>query len=334
MKFPFEDLVAAEHLPANEVLRMLAFSAYFDLVQRPLPENRDGILDALAGDSLIRRCDAGGWNVTNFGAVLFAKRLEDFDNLRQKAVRIVQYRGTSRIETLREALCSKGYALGFESLIGQIDSFLPSNEVIEHGIRRTVLGFPRPAVRELVANALIHQDFFNTGTDPMVEIFEGRIEITNPGAPLVDSKRFVDASPCSRNESLALFMRRIGICEERGTGWEKVVSQSELFRLSAPLVETGSHYTRVVLFGPRPLSNMNREERIRALYLHACLKYVNSDYVTNSSVRQRFGIEVRNSARASRLIAEAIEARAVVPDDPSASRKQMRYRPWWTEEEA
>ena len=41
-------------------------------------------------------------------------------------------------------------------------------------------------VRELVANALIHQDFFVTGTGPMVEIFDDRIEITNPGAPLVD----------------------------------------------------------------------------------------------------------------------------------------------------
>lgn len=331
---PFGNRIAAERVRDDEVLRILEHTAYFDLLGRPLPENRHGILDALAGDSLIRRCDAGGWNVTNLGAVLFAKRLEDFRNLRRKVVRIVQYRGKSRLETLKEVVCSKGYAVGFESLIGQIDSFLPSSEVIEHGIRRTVLGFPRPAVRELVANALIHQDFFNTGTDPMVEIFEGRIEITNPGAPLVDSKRFVDASPCSRNESLASFMRRIGICEERGTGWDKVVSQSELFQLSAPLVETGSHYTRVVLFGPRSLSNMNREERIRALYLHACLKYVNRDYVTNSSVRQRFGIEARNSARASRLIAEAIEARVVVPDDPSASRKQMRYRPWWTEEEA
>ena len=334
MKFPFEDLVAAEHLAANEVLRIIAYSEYFDLLQRPLPENRDGILHALADDNLIRRCDTGDWNVTNLGAVLFAKHLEDFDNLRRKALRIVLYRGTSRLETLKEVVCSKGYALGFESLIGQIDSFLPSSEVIEHGIRRTVLSFPKPAVRELVANALIHQDFFNTGTDPMVEIFEGRIEITNPGAPLVDSKRFVDASRCSRNESLASFMRRIGICEERGTGWDKVVSQSELFQLSAPLVETGGHYTRVVLFGPRSLSSMNREERIRALYLHACLKYVNRDYVTNSSVRRRFGIEARNSAKASRLIAEAMEARVVVPDDPSASRKQMRYRPWWTKEEA
>ncbi len=331
---PFEHRVAAERLHDDELLRLIDYPAYFDLLKRPLPTNQKGILDALDGDNLIGRCDAGGWNVTNLGALLFARCLGDFGNLGRKAVRVIQYRGTSRIETLRERDCDTGYAVGFESVIGQVDGVLPTSEVIEQGIRNTVFAFPMPAVRELVANALIHQDFFITGTGPMVEIFEGRIEVTNPGMPLVDSQRFVDSSPRSRNESLAAFMRRIGICEERGSGWDKVVFQSELCQLPAPRVETGSHYTRVLLFGPRPLSSMNREERIRALYLHACLKYVNEEYLTNSSVRQRFGIEARNSARASRLIAEAIEARAIVVDNPNAARKKMQYLPRWARDEA
>ncbi len=327
---PFEDRIAAERVADDEVLRLLDYPTYFDLLKRPLPENRYGILNALCDDALIRRSDASGWNVTNLGAVLFAKRLEDFRSLQRKAMRVVQYRGSSRVETFRERICEEGYASGFESLIGFIDGLLPSNETIEHGIRTTVTGFPEPAVRELVANALIHQDFFITGTGPMVEIFEGRIEITNPGPPLVDARRFVDSPPKSRNESLASLMRRVGICEERGSGWDKVVSQTERFQLPAPSVEAGSHYTRVVLFGHRPLSGMDRSERVRAIYLHACLKYVNREYVTNSSLRQRFGIEARNSARVSRLLAEAVRDRVIVPDDPTAARKQMRYVPWWT----
>lgn len=215
----------------DEVLRLLDYPTYFDLRKRPLPENRYGILNALCDDALIRRSDASGWNVTNTGAVLFAKRLEDFRSLQRKAMRVVQYRGSSRVETVRERICEEGYASGFESLIGFIDGLLPSNETIEHGIRTTVTGFPEPAVRELVANALIHQDFFITGTGPMVEIFEGRIEITNPGPPLGDARRFVDSPPKSRNESLASLMRHIGICEERGSGWDTVVSQTERFQL-------------------------------------------------------------------------------------------------------
>lgn len=329
---PFEDRIAAERVADDEVLRLLDYQTYFDLLKRPLPENRYGILNALCDDALIRRSDASGWNVTNLGAVLFAKRLGDFRSLRRKAIRVVQYRGNSRIEAVRERVCEEGYASGFESLIGFIDGLLPSKEAIEHGIRTTVTGFPKPAVRELVANALIHQDFFTTGTGPMVEIFEGRIEITNPGSPLVDSLRFVDSPPKSRNESLASLMRRIGICEERRSGWDKVVSQTELFQLPAPRVEVGSQYTRVALFGRRPLSGMDRSERVRATYLHACLKYVNQEYVTNSSLRQRFGIEARNSARVSRLVAEAVREGAIVPDDPTAARKQMRYVPWWTKQ--
>ena len=330
---PFENDVAAERVSDDEVLRQLDYPAYFELLGLPLPENRSGILNALASDDLIRRCDAGGWNMTNLGAVLFAKELRNLPSLRRKAIRAIQYRGRNRIETLREQVGNRGYASGFEGLIQFINGLLPSNEVIEAALRKTVPRFPELAVRELVANALIHQDFTITGTGPMVEIFEDRIEITNPGAPLVDIQRFVDTPPRSRNESLASFMRRIGICEERGSGWDKIVFQSEFYQLPAPLVEVVNNHTRVVLFAPRPLSSMDRTDRVRAVYLHACLRYVNREYVTNTSVRGRFGIEVRNSAKASRLISESVGQGAIVPDDPTSAPKLMRYVPWWAKGE-
>ena len=266
---PFEGGIAAERVTDAEVLRLLHYSAYFDLLKRSLPEDRCGILNALCDDALIRRSDANGWNVTNLGAVLFAKRLGDFPSVRRKALRVIQYRGKGRIEAVRERVFEQGYASSFESLIDFIDALLPSKEMIERGIRTTVTGFPMPAVRELVANALIHQDFLVTGTGPMVEIFEGRIEITNPGPPLVDIRRFVDSPPTSRNKSLALLMRRMGICEARGSGWDTVELQTERLQLPAPIVEEGSHYTRVVLFGHRLQSGTDQSERVRATYLPA-----------------------------------------------------------------
>ena len=326
---PFEKGIAAEHIPDDEVLQLLDYPAYFHLLKLPLPENRDGILKALADDSLVCPCDAGGWNITNLGAILFAKGLEDFHSLRRKAIRVIQYRGTSRVETLKEHVGVKGYASDFEGLIGFINGVLPSNEVIEQALRKTVPRFPELAVRELVANALIHQDFFVTGVGPMVEIFEDRIEITNPGAPLVDTQRFVDTPPKSRNEVLASLMRRIGICEERGSGWDKVVFQTELYQLPAPLAEVTGDHTRVVLFAPRPLSQMDKADRVRAVYLHACLRFVNREYLTNTSVRERFGIEPQNLAVASRLIREAVDAGVIVPYDADAAPKLMRYVPIW-----
>lgn len=326
---PFELLAAKERATADEVLDLLDYPAYFDLLGRPLPENRQGILQALAEDDLARPCDAGGWDITNLGAVLFAKKLDRFRPLSRKAVRVIQYRGTSRIETIREQVGGKGYAAGFDGLISYINGLLPTNEVIEQALRRAVPMFPELAVRELVANALIHQDFFATGAGPMVEIFDDRLEITNPGAPLVDSQRFVDTPPKSRNEALASLMRRTGICEERGSGWDKVVSETEFYQLPAPLIETGEGYTRVVLFAHQPLLQMDKGDRVRAVYLHACLRYVSQKHTTNASIRDRFGIEQRNSAKATRLIGEAVEAGLVVPYDLQAGRRFMRYVPFW-----
>lgn len=325
----FEDEIAAERVSADEVLRLLDYPAYFDLLERSLPANRDGILRALADDGLIRHCEAGGWDITNLGAVLFAKRLDGFRALQRKAMRVIQYRGTGRVETLKEQVEVKGYASGFEGLIGFINGLLPSNEVIEQALRKTVPMFPELAVRELVANALIHQDFFITGAGPMVEIFDDRIEITSPGEPLVDTERFVDTPPKSRNEVLASLMRRFRICEERGSGIDKVVSQVEVFQLPAPLFEVPKGFMRAVLFAHTSLSAMDKNDRVRACYLHACLKYVMRDFLTNTSLRERFGIEEKNSATASRLIREAVEVGAIVPYDSKASKRYMKYVPWW-----
>ena len=331
-RIPFEEDVALERVSEERVLESIDYPAYFELLGRRLTPSPRGIVNALASDRLIVRSDAGGWNITNLGLILFARRLRRHPKLHRKAPRVIQYKGRSRIETIREQVGGKGYASGFSGLIQFINALLPSNEVIGEALRTAVRTYPELALRELVANALIHQDFSVGGAGPTVEIFENRIEITNPGKPLVETERFVDSPPRSRNEGLAAFMRRIGICEERGSGWDKVVWQSEVYQLPPPLAEVVEGNTRVVLFAPRSLSNMDRAERVRAMYLHACLRYVKGEYLVNASVRERFKIEIRNSARASRLISEAIEKGAIVADDPAAAPKLMRYAPWWAKE--
>jgi len=328
-QLPFEDGIAAQRVAEDEVLRLLDYPAYFDLLERRLPADRRGILEALASDRLIHRNDAGGWDVTNLGAILFAKRLDAFHGLRRKAVRVVQYRGSGRNETLKEQEGARGYACGFEGLVEYINGLLPANEVMGQALRRNVRMFPELAVRELVANALIHQDFFVTGAGPMIEIFEDRIEITSPGEPLVDTQRFIDTPPRSRNEALASLMRRVGICEERGSGVDKVVSEVELFQLPAPLFESPQGATRVVLFAHKPLAAMDKAERVRACYLHACLRYVMRQPMTNASLRERLGIEDKNIANASRLLGEAVEAGLIEIADPDVGTRSRSYLPFW-----
>lgn len=331
---PFERRMASEGVSDENVLDLIDCPAYFHLLERLLPESPAGILKALTEDKLIVPCEAGGWNITNIGVILFANKLNKFSTLERKPMRVIQYRGNSRIETIKEHVIWKGYACGFEEIIEYINGLLPSNEVIGKALRQIVPMFPELAVRELVANALIHQDFFITGTGPMVEIFDDRIEISNPGTPLVDTNRFVDTPPQSRNEALASLMRRVGICEERGSGWDKVVFQTEYYQLPAPLVEVTDKHTRVVLFAHQPLTQMDIADRIRAVYLHACLRYVNREHMTNTSIRERFGIEPRNIAKASRYIKEAVDSGLVQPYDPNAAPKLMRYIPFWASPEA
>lgn len=331
---PFEEMIALERVSTDEVLKLLDYPSYFDLMDIPLPANRDEIIKTLADDQLICHCDAGDWNVTNLGGMLFAKQLKDFPRLRRKVVRVVQYRGFGRTETYREQEGGKGYATGFEGLINHINGLLPANEVLgSAALRKDVPMYPEVAVRELVANALIHQDFSVTGAGPMVEIFDDRIEITNPGESLVDTRRFVDTPPRSRNETLASLTRRMGICEERGSGIDKVVFQIEVHQLPAPLFEIPEGFTRSVLFAHKELKEMDKADRVRACYLHACLRYVTRKKMTNRSIRERFGIAKQNAAAASKFLNEAVETGKIVIEDTNVGTRSRTYLPYWAKPE-
>jgi ATP-dependent DNA helicase RecG len=326
---PFEQRLAAENLARDEVLARLHYPAYFDLLKRPLPPTPDAMVEALAADQLLVVAPGKRWHITNLGAMVLAKDLSDFPTLARKTVRVVTYEGASRVRSIQEHVASGGYAVDFQALIASISSRLPSNEVIEKAIRKVVPMYPELAVRELVANALIHQEFSISGSGPMIEIFADRMEITNPGEPLIAPNRFLDLPPRSRNERFASLMRQFGICEERGSGVDKVVSEIEFHQLPAPLFEVVEGSTRAVLFAPQPLNQMDKAARIRACYLHACLRYVSHSVMSNASLRERFGVEEKNKATVSRLIREAVDSGAVQPQDANAAPKMMRYVPFW-----
>ena len=196
-------------------------------------------------------------------------------------------------------------------------------------LRKVVPMYPDIAVRELVANCLIHQNFFMQGTSPLIEIFSDRMEITNPGSPLIDKARFVDHPPISRNEQLASFMRRIGVCEERGSGYDKVVFETEFYQLPAPDIEIYNDHTKVILYAHKEYAQMSKEDRYRACYLHACLKRVNREYMTNASLRERFNIDRKNISMVSRLLSDTCELGLIYISPDSTSDKNRKYLPFW-----
>jgi len=327
---PFEEQIVREHLPAERVLQLLDVESYFHLLGLPAPESDEVIITRLADDHLVSSSENGHWNILALGAILFARDLGNFSSLERKAVRVVEYKHRDRITAVQEFQGKKGYATGFEGLIKFTNSLIPKNEMIGQAFRRSVPMYPELAVRELVANALIHQDFSATGAGPLIELFENRMEVTNPGTPLVETDRFVDTPPHSRNESLASLMRRIGVCEERGSGIDKVVAETEFFQLPPPLFEVASGQTRCVLFAHQDFENMDKTDRIRACYLHTCLQYVKRESMTNSSLRARFGLDPKKSAKASRVIKDAVEGGLVKrPNSDTGSRRHAKYIPYW-----
>jgi predicted HTH transcriptional regulator len=328
-RVPFEKQIAVDNLNESEVLKYLEYTAYFDLLKIPLPENRKAILESLKSDALITKAQNGKWNITNLGAILFAKKLDDFTHLKRKSIRIILYKNNSKLETIKEIESKKGYAVGFESLIEYINHLLPSNEVIGEVFRETISIYPQLAIRELVANAIIHQDFFQRGNSVMIEIFANRFEVTNPGEPLVDTDRFLDSPPKSRNEILTSFMRRINICEERGSGVDKIVAQTEIYQLPAPIFRATNGYTIGILFAHKELKEMNRVDRVRACYLHCCLKYIENNFMNNTSLRKRFGIEVKNRSMVSKIINETIKDEKIALYDESVGTKAREYVPKW-----
>jgi ATP-dependent DNA helicase RecG len=328
-RLSFEDGTAKADVTAEEVLRLLAYETYFELAHQPLPGSPEAICNRLAEENLIRNNASGGFDITNLGAIAFARHLKPL-GLDRKSIRLIFYSGEGRYETDREITGPDGYAGGFQTVMDHLDALLPSNEVVEQALRTRVPMFPSLAVRELVANALIHQDFPLAGTGPMVEVFTGRIEISNPGQPLIEPQRFLDAPPRSRNEKLAALLRRLGLCEERGSGIDKVVRLAELYQLPPPDFRVSDEHTVTVLYAPRPFSQMDRSERIRACYQHAGLQWIARKHLTNSSLRERFGISAANAAMASRIIGETLDAGLIKPDDPeNRSRKHARYVPYW-----
>ncbi len=329
--YSFEREIASSHVSEDEVLQLIDYPGYFEMVKLPLPDNRKGIIDRMVQDKILVKDDGSGtYSITNLGALLFARDVDTFDNIARKAFRVIIYDGKNRIKTKKEQTGKRGYAVGFEGLIKYLSDQLPSNEIIDKALRREVTLYPILAVRELVANAIIHQDFSIKGSSPMVEIFDNRIEITNPGKPLIDPLRFVDHSPESRNEVLARFMRRLNICEERGSGIDKVIFECEYNQLPAPNIIVGDNYTRIILYGHKTFREMDKQDKVRACYLHACLKYVSGEYMTNQSLRERFGIEEQNYPMASRIISDTMDAKLIKDYDPeNKSRKYAKYVPYW-----
>jgi ATP-dependent DNA helicase RecG len=314
---------------AEDIIALLDTQTYFELLGIPYPTTRDGVLARLQSEGFIQST-VSGWLITNLAAILLAKKLDAFSPaLARKAPRVVIYDGINKLQTRDEIVGQRGYAVGFEGLVNYVNAAAPQNRFIEEVVREEVKMFPKQAIRELIANALIHQDFLATGSSVMIEMYSDRVEISNPGIPPIPAERFIDEYR-SRNEQLADFMRRFGICEEKGSGIDKVVNAAEVFQLPAPDFRIGETRTTAILFAYQNFADMSKSDRIRACYQHCCLLYVSNRQMSNQTLRERFRLMPSQTKTVSTIIRATREVGLIKSDrSDSASTRYARYLPFW-----
>ena len=324
----YEARIAKHGLSGTEVLKSLNFKKIFELLKRPIPSTDSGILNFMEELEICHQ-DSTGYSISNLGAIMFANSLFDFDTMRGKGVIVRRYAGNNNRQLLFEQAGKLGYAVGFEGLITYVMKNT-SIESINGAIRELVPFYPRVAIREFVANALVHQDFSVTGMPITIEIFDNRLTITNPGYSLNDVNRLIDLPPHSRNEQMAQLMLQLGLCERRGSGVDRAVEALEKMNLPAYKAESGDDFTRITLFPQKPMSDMTKEERIEACYQHCCLTYADNMTMNNQSLRERFGLNKNQGTIASHIISDTVSKGLIKSANPdSESRKYVSYIPFY-----
>jgi predicted HTH transcriptional regulator len=321
------ETIVKDKLEYDDVQRFLSAETYFDLLRLPMPRSLDGILERFESENFIVKNELG-YGITELGAILLAKNLRDFNNLYRKAIRVIVYKGTSKLETIREQIFEQGYAVCFKTMVDWVNGQLPANEVIGRALRKDVRMYPEIAIREIAANMIIHQNFAVLGF-PMIEIYSDRVDISSPGQPLISPDRFIDNYQ-SRNEDLADVMRRMGFCEEKGSGMDKAVMAIEQYRLPPIKVHVSDIRTTITLLAYKTWAETSKEERLQACYQHACLRYMSNEMLTNKSLRERFGVDEKNYPMVSRIIKEAIKQGLIKVGTPEGSnRRDVAYIPIW-----
>ena len=326
----FETSLTGQRSNLDDILQILDTQAFYKRKDMtPIVSNRTAVADNLVASQLIRR-DRGQYAVTSLGALLLAKDLSQFAGLERKLPRLIVYKGKNRVQSATERNYQSGLVTSLPELLHDISQILPKKEVFNQAVREELTIYPEQALRELVINAIIHQDLSVTGSGPLIDVFEGRVEISNPGSPLISTKKFIGFPPRSRNERLAKEMRLLNFCEERGTGVAKAMALCEVYQLPAPQFRSDENYTITTVFGPKDFSELNRTDRPWMAYMHAVLKSVSQETMTNQSLRKCFGLKQAEYPRVSKVIKEAIAEGLIKPADPQRTTgRYVQYIPYW-----
>lgn len=329
-----ERCIVASALSGPEVLELLNAEAYLRLSRMEIADNKEEQLRYLEKLSLIKK-SGSTYEIPLFSAYLLARNISDFNQLVRKCVRIFSYDGN---DNLSPVICEKEFKEGivdaFASVFKEVVRLIPRHEKIDSGSGRRLIEFsiPQAVIREALSNAFAHQDLFSEGNGIVIEIFKNRAEITNSGLPVLDPFHFLDGGPAIKNEKIFSEMKNLGLVDEQGHGWRKIVKELESRSLPVPEIKVRKNSIKVTLWFEKPLKLLSLDKRNWTVYLHTVLRYLLSEPANNASLRQRLNLPESKSSTVSKLFRQAAEGGFVKPFDKFSSNKTKKYVPAWSQD--
>jgi predicted HTH transcriptional regulator len=269
---------------------------------------------------------------TMAAVLMFARDPQQFAP--QSTVGLARFPGTTRGTT---QIVDRADVTGdLAEIIDRAEAFVRRNtriaSKIYHAQRMEITEYPYPAIREAIANAVIHRDYWQSGSRVQVAIYADRIEIESPGGllPPITVETLGQTPPVWRNPDLAGLLYRLGYIEQFGTGIDRMRRDMRGHGLPEPRFEGGSGWFRVIFPGPgEHILDLIPEEGITDLHalglndrqIDALALMVNEGVtMTSSGYQRRFGV-ARNTA--SRDLTGLVKTGWVLQD---GVRKGTRYR--------
>ncbi len=186
------------------------------------------------------------------GFMIFATdNPQDLQPYSRYIIRCVRYQGSDVASPIIDRLDLGGT---LDNQITGIMGFLLRNIPLQSRIvgtkRVDTYEYPEEALRELVANAVIHRDYTVTETYTQINIFSNRIEISNPGnLPPGITVDTIRDSQFSRNQNIAAILRNLDFLEEYGRGIDIVYSKMDELSLLPPIFKNSANSFKVILLG-------------------------------------------------------------------------------------
>ena len=313
----------------NDLHRYIDMTAFFVLSGTDVPADPMRRASVYAANGFVQAGSGDTWGITMTGALLFAHDLRKFPDVVHRHLRFVRYRGLNKVDASLDREYWRGYALEFDDFLADVRREVPMIEDIGKSRRTNTPLYLDVTIRELVANAMSHQDFDAKPGQIRVELFDNRLEVTNPGTPVVDVKEFVRVSN-PRNVALTAKMREMNMCENRGSGIQRLMSENEIHRRADPEFLVVGGLTKARITGKQNFTSLTLDERIWAVFMHASFRFESGSHMTNATFRERYGLTKARTTLVTNAINATLDVGMIKQyDESSQSRRYAKYVPFW-----